>query len=199
MNTHPTPVSDLIIEQFRAGEDHSVVGLILTLRDLELKLTAALAEIDRLDVSGIHSCHANCQKSMCVMRRELTAVTEQRDELAESLDFQFKLNRECIDQITTRTKERDEALKDLIFWQSLADPRFARFGEAMWKYITKQGGDFCWSEDSEDILPLAQAAGLCCRVEYDPAIHGAVIEADLGDEIWWWGDFDWMNNQPTEP
>ena len=43
------------------------------------------------------------------MRRELTAVTEQRDELAESLDFQFKLNRECIDQITTRTKERDEA------------------------------------------------------------------------------------------
>jgi chromosome segregation ATPase len=108
MNTHPTPVSDLIVEQFRAGEAHSD-GLILTLRDLELNLTAALAEIDRLDVSGIHSCHANCQKSMCVMRRELTAVTEQRDELAESLDFQFKLNRECIDQITTRTKERDEA------------------------------------------------------------------------------------------
>ena len=43
------------------------------------------------------------------LERELTAVTEQRDELAESLDFQFKLNRECIDQITTRTKERDEA------------------------------------------------------------------------------------------
>ena len=43
------------------------------------------------------------------LERELAAVTEQRDELAESLDFQFKLNRECIDQITTRTKERDEA------------------------------------------------------------------------------------------
>ena len=137
MNTHPTPVSDLIIKQFRAGEAHSD-GLILTIGHLELKLAAM-------------------------------------------------------------TVQRDEARKDSIFWQSLADPRFARFGEAMWKYITKQGGDFCWSEDSEDILPLAQAAGLCCRVEYDPAIHGAVIEADLGDEIWWWGDFDWMNNQPTEP
>ena len=131
------------------------------------------------------------------LQSELTAATEQRDELAESLDFQFKLNRECIDQITTRTKERDEARKDSIFWQSLADPRFARFGESMWKYITKQGSDFCWSKDSEDILPLAEAAGLCCRVEYNPAIHGNVIESDLGDEIWWWGDFDWMNNQPT--
>ena len=73
------------------------------------------------------------------------------------------------------------------------DPRFARFGEAMWKYITKQGGDFCGEEDSENILPLAQAAGLCCRVEYDPAIHGETIEADPGDEIWWWGDSDWEN------
>jgi hypothetical protein len=73
-----------------------------------------------------------------------------------------------------------------------ADPRFARFGEAMWKYITKLGGDFCGEEISEDILPLAQSAGLCCRVEYDPTIHGAGIEADPGDEIWWWGD-SWTN------
>lgn len=43
------------------------------------------AELDRLDVSGIHSCHANCQKTMCVMRRELTAVTEQRDKLKAQL------------------------------------------------------------------------------------------------------------------
>jgi hypothetical protein len=74
-----------------------------------------------------------------------------------------------------------------------ADPRFARFGEAMWKYIAKLGGDFCGEEMSEDILPLAQAAGLCCRVEYDPETHGEGIEADPGDKIWWWGDFDWMN------
>ena len=48
MNTHPTPVSDLIVEQFRAGEDHSVVGLILTLRDMELKLAAMTVQRDAL-------------------------------------------------------------------------------------------------------------------------------------------------------
>jgi len=69
-----------------------------------------------------------------------------------------------------------------------ADPRYARFGEAMWEYITNLGGDFCGEEISEDILPLAQAAGLCCRVEYDPAIHGEGIEADPGSEIWYWGN-----------
>jgi len=72
-----------------------------------------------------------------------------------------------------------------------ADPRYARFGEEMWKYITNQGGDFCGEEISEDILPLAQAAGLCCRVEYDPAIHGEGIEADPGSEIWYWGNTDY--------
>ena len=69
-----------------------------------------------------------------------------------------------------------------------ADPRLARFGESVWKFIKDIGGDFCGNEISEDILPLAEAAGLCCRVEYDPRIHGSEIEADPGDEIWWWGE-----------
>jgi ribosomal protein L32 len=68
-----------------------------------------------------------------------------------------------------------------------ADPRFARFGEAMWKFITKNGGDFCDDELSEDILPLAQASGLCCLIGYDPEIHGE-MDADPGVKIWWWGD-----------
>lgn len=70
------------------------------------------------------------------------------------------------------------------------DPRFARFGEAMWSYITKLGGDFCGEEISEDILPLAAAAGLCCRVTYYPEAHGQEIEAERGDVIWWWGDWN---------
>ena len=77
MNT-PTPRTD-------AAASESIVKVHETSQQLETELTAALAEIDRLDVAGIHSCHANCQKSMCVMRRELTAVTEQRDRLAEAL------------------------------------------------------------------------------------------------------------------
>lgn len=74
------------------------------------------------------------------------------------------------------------------FTPAEVDPKYARFGELMWAYIVKQGGDFCGEEISEDVLPLAMAAGLCVRVAYDPAIHGEGIDADVGSEIWFWGD-----------
>jgi hypothetical protein len=64
-----------------AATSENIVKVYETSLQLETELTTALAEIDRLDVAGIHSCHANCQKSMCVMRRELTSATEQRDEM----------------------------------------------------------------------------------------------------------------------
>ena len=43
----PTPVCDLIVKQFRAGEAHSD-GLILTIGHLELKLAAMTVQRDRL-------------------------------------------------------------------------------------------------------------------------------------------------------
>jgi hypothetical protein len=49
------------------------------------ELAEAKQEIERLDTRGIHSCHDNCQRPNCVLRRELKAVTEQRDRLAEAL------------------------------------------------------------------------------------------------------------------
>lgn len=57
-----------------------------TIRQLETELAAARAEIERLDTAGIHSCHKDCQRPNCVLRRELKAVTEQRDRLAEALN-----------------------------------------------------------------------------------------------------------------
>jgi hypothetical protein len=47
------------------------------------ELAAAREEIERLDTVGIHSCHNDCQRPNCVLRRELKAVTEQRDEERE--------------------------------------------------------------------------------------------------------------------
>ena len=43
MNTQPTPISDRIVSQFRKGEAHSD-GLILTMVELELKLSAICRE-----------------------------------------------------------------------------------------------------------------------------------------------------------
>jgi hypothetical protein len=37
------------------------------------------------DTYEIHTCHDNCQHDACVLRRELAAMTEQRDGLAKAL------------------------------------------------------------------------------------------------------------------
>ena len=67
------------------------------------------------------------------------------------------------------------------------DKRFHQFGQQVWGMITNLGGEFCGNEISEDILPMAESAGLCERVIYDPELHGQ-LDADPGDEVWWWGD-----------
>ena len=54
-------------------------------QDKAAELNAARAEIERLDTAGIHSCHKDCQRPNCVLRRELKAVTEQRDRLEVAL------------------------------------------------------------------------------------------------------------------
>lgn len=42
-------------------------------------------EIENLKASGIHTCHDQCQRPMCVMRRERDEARQQRDRLAEAL------------------------------------------------------------------------------------------------------------------
>ena len=90
--------------------------------------------------------------------------------------------------------EKHDALQDaracLHGWEWMAeatDARHAEFGRLMWERIEKKGGDYCWQPESEDILPLAEKAGLCRRVKYDPDLHGEDMEADPGDVIWFWG------------
>ena len=95
-----------------AAASESIVKVHETSLQLERELTAALAEIDRLDVSGIHSCHANCQKSMCVMRRELTAVTKQRDELKNKLEKSKSYKNVMKRDNAELRKQRDEAVNN---------------------------------------------------------------------------------------
>ena len=105
MNT-PTPRTD-------AAASESIVKVHETSQQLERELTAALAEIDRLDVAGIHSCHANCQKSMCVMRRELTAVTKQRDELKNKLE-KSKSYKNVMKRDNAELRKQRDRLADLV-------------------------------------------------------------------------------------
>jgi len=65
---------------------------------------------------------------------------------------------------------------------------YAQFGQAVCEMLKRHE---LWFSDewSEDIMPLAVAAGLAARVEYDPesAHAGLHVEnAEPGDEIWIW-------------
>lgn len=58
-------------------------------RSLELQLNAANAEIERLEnitASGIHTCSEQCQRPMCVMRRQLRDANSKIAELEKRLE-----------------------------------------------------------------------------------------------------------------
>ena len=60
---------------------------------------------------SIHSCGDTCQRRACVLRRELTAMTEQLDGLREGIDY-------ASNQLTKVTEQRDRLAEAL---QKLAD------------------------------------------------------------------------------
>jgi len=52
-------------------------------QDLETELTAVREEIERLDTAGIHSCHKDCQRPNCVLRRERDEARAELEKLTE--------------------------------------------------------------------------------------------------------------------
>jgi hypothetical protein len=82
MNQSDTPRTDHLENSpmFRSRPQDPVCGeAILHARKLERELTAARQEIERLDVAGIHSCHDQCQRPICILRRELDAARAEAD------------------------------------------------------------------------------------------------------------------------
>jgi hypothetical protein len=75
------------------------------------------------------------------------------------------------------------------------DPRYAEFGMLVWEMVRKEvsAGDIC--EYSDQIMYLAEKAGLCFSILYDPDLHRE-MGAEPGDEIWWWGDSVSTEEQP---
>jgi hypothetical protein len=55
----------------------------------------ARAEVERLDVSGIHSCGAECRRYACTLRRERDALADALREIASGL-HDWKT---CVDKI----------------------------------------------------------------------------------------------------
>ena len=91
MNTQPTPITDCIVRLFRAGEAHSD-GLILTMVELELKLSAICRERDKARevLREIRDGEVNPEDEADKFLRdhvpsELSKVREERDRLMFSM------------------------------------------------------------------------------------------------------------------
>lgn len=85
-----------------AEDPHQESINLLTYRinSLTTELTAARAKIERIDLSGIHTCHDKCQRWTCVLMRENKMLTEQRDGLRSGIDY-------ASDQLHKVTEQRD--------------------------------------------------------------------------------------------
>jgi len=65
--------------------------------------------------------------------------------------------------------------------------QFERFGRMVWKDLSEQYPDIS-DEGDDELMEMAGKCGLASKVFYNPAIHGVDIDADPGEEIWFWGD-----------
>jgi len=97
-----------------AEDPHQEAINLLTYRinSLTTELTAARAKIERIDLSGIHTCHDKCQRWTCVLMRENKMLTEQRDGLRSAVDY-------ASDQLTAVTEQRDRLAEALEQWQPI--------------------------------------------------------------------------------
>ena len=79
---------DDLIERLRAASaamrSHYAVGAIeliptWTMDEAADRIEALTAELDRRKYDGVHTCHDQCQREACVLRREVDALRAQRD------------------------------------------------------------------------------------------------------------------------
>ena len=123
MNDTPTPWTDANEEDGWNPCGWAVDSNLV--RELERELTAAREEIERLECAGIHSCHDNCERPNCVLRRQIKALTEQRDGLHELHNKNAARSKQLLELCGTLREQRDRLAEAL---ERIADYQ-GRFGE----------------------------------------------------------------------
>lgn len=70
-------------------------------------------------------------------------------------------------------------------WVKGDESKYAKFGRLVVENIRNQS--HWWQDEwSIEIMPLAVDAGLAEYVPYDPEVHGPCVEAEPGEDIWFW-------------
>jgi hypothetical protein len=87
MSDTPTPETDAFMTRIRGidGDKHWVP--VDTAKRLERERDEAMRQLDNLKASSIHTCHDQCQRPMCVLRRERDEAREEVRKLKIILDM----------------------------------------------------------------------------------------------------------------
>jgi chromosome segregation ATPase len=78
----------------------------------------AIRQLNNIKATEIHTCHDQCQRPMCVLRRERD---EARASLEEEMKFHHRTHSECVIaqcQLMDVTNERDKARHEIEGWRN---------------------------------------------------------------------------------
>jgi hypothetical protein len=108
-----TPETDAEHAQFAMG------GFTLDFcRRLERERDEAIRQLNNIKATEIHTCHDQCKRPMCVLRRERD---EAREALDEEMKFHHRTHGECVIaqcQLMDVTNERDKARHEIEGWKN---------------------------------------------------------------------------------
>jgi hypothetical protein len=159
-------------------------------RQLEHELAAANQRIADLESRGIHTCHDQCTRPLCVANRELAAakaeiaaLTEYADKLAEGLpegmlpkDVKVirDANAQLADELAAAKAENERLCK-------INDSDSMTFERGMARIVAerdheRERAERC--EQSSADLASATAHRACCGTEHDPIngrLHGYCV------------------------
>jgi hypothetical protein len=87
-----TPETDHLEVQLAQAAMHSHPILWEHSRRMERERDEARRKLEELDVAAIHSCHNECQRPMCVLRRERDELLDRNAKLRDIADRALMLN-----------------------------------------------------------------------------------------------------------
>ena len=113
MSERPTPETDC-----ESGFFDMETGVSAAFaRRLERERDEAMRQLDNIKASSIHSCHDQCQKPMCVLRRERDKWEETARLYCQNSDFHREM-REKAERERDDAREKLENLKlQLALWE----------------------------------------------------------------------------------